>query len=81
MRTNGVAERLCTGDASDREKVHAGAETDPHPNGNPLYHWTHLQLRRPFGITGTLLSGATADDIWNRCMRCLNAKSSALAVS
>lgn len=67
MRTNGVAERLCTGDASDREKFQAWAETVPHTIGNPLYHWTHLELRRPFGITGTLLSGATADDIWNRC--------------
>jgi glucuronate isomerase len=67
MRTNGVAERLCTGDASDREKFQAWAETVPHTIGNPLYHWTHLELRRPFGITGTLLSGNTADDIWNRC--------------
>ncbi|MBW7982724.1 glucuronate isomerase [Enterobacillus tribolii] len=67
MRTNGVAERLCTGDASDREKFQAWAETVPHTIGNPLYHWTHLELRRPFGITGTLLSGQTAEDIWNRC--------------
>ncbi|MGO2156815.1 MAG: glucuronate isomerase, partial [Serratia proteamaculans] len=66
MRTNGVAERLCTGDASDREKFDAWAATVPHTLGNPLYHWTHLELRRPFGITGTLLSPTTADDIWQR---------------
>ncbi|SUG53750.1 glucoronate isomerase [Salmonella enterica subsp. diarizonae] len=67
MRTNGVPERLCTGDASDREKFNAWAATVPHTIGNPLYHWTHLELRRPFGITGTLLSPATADEIWEQC--------------
>jgi glucuronate isomerase len=66
MRTNGVPERLCTGDASDREKFDAWAATVPHTIGNPLYHWTHLELRRPFGITGKLLSPATADEIWQR---------------
>lgn len=67
MRTNGVAERLCTGDAGDREKFDAWAATVPHTIGNPLYHWTHLELRRPFGITDKLLSPATADEIWTRC--------------
>ena len=67
MRTNGVAERLCTGDASDREKFDAWAATVPHTIGNPLYHWTHLELRRPFGITDKLLSPATANEIWTRC--------------
>ncbi|MFV8768202.1 glucuronate isomerase, partial [Yersinia enterocolitica] len=66
MRTNGVAERFCTGDASDREKFDAWAATVPHTIGNPLYHWTHLELRRPFGITGKLLSPTTADEIWQR---------------
>ncbi|MFI8417220.1 glucuronate isomerase [Serratia sp. NPDC078593] len=66
MRTNGIAERLCTGDASDREKFNAWAATVPHTVGNPLYHWTHLELRRPFGITGMLLSPDTADEIWQR---------------
>lgn len=66
MRTNGVAERLCTGDAGDREKFDAWAATVPHTIGNPLYHWTHLELRRPFGITDTLLSPATADTVWQR---------------
>ncbi|MCV9878800.1 glucuronate isomerase [Brenneria izbisi] len=67
MRTNGVPERLCTGDASDWEKFAAWAATVPHTLGNPLYHWTHLELRRPFGITGTLLSPSTAEMVWERC--------------
>ncbi|WBG91410.1 glucuronate isomerase [Pantoea piersonii] len=67
MRANGVPEAFCTGDASDREKFNAWARTVPHTIGNPLYHWTHLELRRPFGITDTLLSEKTADDIWERC--------------
>ncbi|MBK5144567.1 glucuronate isomerase [Budviciaceae bacterium BWR-B9] len=71
MRTHGVAERLCTGDAPDLEKFKAWAATVPHTIGNPLYHWTHLELRRPFGITGVLLSSSTADDLWNRCNQLL----------
>lgn len=67
MRANGVPEAFCTGDASDREKFNAWARTVPHTIGNPLYHWTHLELRRPFGITDTLLSEKTADAIWDRC--------------
>ncbi len=67
MRANGVPEAFCTGDASDREKFDAWARTVPHTIGNPLYHWTHLELRRPFGITDTLLSEKTADAIWDRC--------------
>lgn len=67
MRANGVPESFCTGDASDREKFNAWARTVPHTIGNPLYHWTHLELRRPFGITDTLLSEKTADSIWERC--------------
>ncbi|WP_127959636.1 glucuronate isomerase [Serratia microhaemolytica] len=66
MRTNGVAERFCTGNASDREKFDAWAATVPHTIGNPLYHWTHLELRRPFGISDKLFSPATADEIWHR---------------
>lgn len=66
MRTNGVAERFCTGDACDKEKFEAWAATVPHTIGNPLYHWTHLELRRPFGITGKLLSPKTAEEIWQR---------------
>ena len=67
MRANGVPEAFCTGGASDREKFDAWARTVPHTIGNPLYHWTHLELRRPFGITDTLLSEKTADSIWHRC--------------
>jgi glucuronate isomerase len=66
MRSNGVDERMCTGDASDREKFQAWAETVPKCLRNPLYHWTHLELRRPFGIDDVLLSGDTAEDVWNR---------------
>ncbi|STL80969.1 glucuronate isomerase [Escherichia coli] len=73
MRTNGVAERLCTGDASDREKFDAWAATVPHTIGNPLYHWTHLELRRPFGITGNcflrqlpMKSGTNVTNCWRR---------------
>ncbi|TNH08467.1 glucuronate isomerase [Testudinibacter sp. TR-2022] len=74
MRTHGVSEQLCTGDSSDYDKFIAWAKTVPHTIGNPLYHWTHLELRRPFGITDTLLSANTADDIWNRCNAMLATK-------
>lgn len=66
MRSNGVDERYCTGDASDREKFEKWAETVPHTLRNPLYHWTHLELRRFFGID-KLLSPATAKEIWEEC--------------
>lgn len=64
MRSNGVAERFCTGDASEREKFQAWAETVPKCLRNPLYHWTHLELKRPFGISDRLLDGGTAQGIW-----------------
>ena len=66
MRTNGVQERFCTGNASDREKFDKWAETVPHTLRNPLYHWTHLELKRFFGIE-KLLSPKTADEIWETC--------------
>ena len=66
MRTNGIPERLCSGDAPDREKYDAWAATVPRLLRNPLYHWTHLELRRPFGITGTLFGPDTAGDIWEK---------------
>lgn len=66
MRANGVPERKITGDASDREKFQAWAETVPWTIGNPLYHWTHLELQKPFGIQDVLLNGETAQDIWDR---------------
>ncbi|HEY3357765.1 MAG TPA: glucuronate isomerase, partial [Polyangia bacterium] len=49
MRANGVPERLCSGDAPDREKFEAWARTVPATLGNPLFHWTAMELRRPFG--------------------------------
>ncbi|WP_106475689.1 glucuronate isomerase [Phytohalomonas tamaricis] len=67
MRWNGVDERFCTGDAPDRDKFQVWAETVPKTVGNPLYHWTHLELRRPFGITDVTLNGATAEQVWTRC--------------
>jgi len=65
MRANGVDERFCTGDASPREKFDAWVATVPHTLCNPLYHWSHLELLRYFGIDA-LISEATADMIWAR---------------
>lgn len=67
MRSNGVGESFCTGDASDREKFKAWAATVPHTIGNPLYHWTHLELNRPFGLNNILLSGKTEQHVWDFC--------------
>jgi len=64
MRTNGVDERYITGDASDREKFRKWAETVPYTMRNPLYHWTHLELQRYFGIS-ELLNPGTADRIFD----------------
>jgi len=66
MRANGIDERFCTGDASDWEKFEAWARTVPATLRNPLYHWTHLELKRPFGIT-ELLDERTARAIFDRC--------------
>ena len=63
MRSNGIAEKYCTGEASDREKFDKWAETVPAALRNPLYHWTHLELKRYFNCD-TLLSPKTADEIW-----------------
>ncbi len=73
MRTNGVDERFCTGDATDWEKFEKWAETVPHTLRNPLYHWTHthLELKKFFGIE-KLLSPATAKEIYDECNRLLN---------
>ena len=65
MRANGVAERLVTGDALPVEKFRAWAATVPNTLRNPLYHWTHLELKRHFGISD-LLDASTADRIWRR---------------
>ncbi len=66
MRSNGVEERLITGDASDYEKFLAWAATLQKAIGNPLYHWSHLELKTYFGYEGTL-SPETADEVWNLC--------------
>ncbi len=65
MRTNGVSEDRITGGATDREKFQAWAETVPYAIGNPLYHWTHLELRRYFEIRD-ILDAASAESVWNR---------------
>jgi glucuronate isomerase len=65
MRANGVPERFITGDATDYEKFLAFAKTVPATLRNPLYHWTHLELRRYFGIT-ELLNEESAPRVWAR---------------
>jgi glucuronate isomerase len=70
MRTNGVAERYITGDADDKEKFLKWAETMPNCIGNPLYHWTHLELKTYFGIE-KLLNSETAEEIWEKCNQLL----------
>jgi len=65
MRSNGIPEQYCTGDADDLAKFMKWAETVPATVGNPLYHWTHLELARYFGIN-ELLSPATAENIYSK---------------
>jgi glucuronate isomerase len=67
MRTCGVNERFITGNASDWEKFEMWARTVPKTIRNPLYHWAHMELKRPFGITNKLLNEKTARIIWNKC--------------
>ena len=66
MRTNGIAEKYCTGDASDWEKFEKWAETVPQTLRNPLYHWTHLELKKFFGIN-EVLSPKNAREIYDAC--------------
>lgn len=66
MRTLGIPERYCTGDASDWEKFEKWAETVPYTLRNPLYHWTHLELRNPFGVN-ELLGPTTARSVYDTC--------------
>lgn len=65
MRSNGIAEKYITGDASDYDKFMAWAKTVPMTIGNPLYHWTHLELQRYFGIH-EVLNEKTAPEIWKK---------------
>lgn len=67
MRTCGVDERFITGNASDWEKFEMWARTVPKTIRNPLYHWTHLELNRPFGISNKLLNEKSAKSIWQQC--------------
>lgn len=66
MRSNGVEEYYITGDAPAREKFQKWAETLEKLIGNPLYHWSHLELQRYFGYTGHLCAD-TAEEVWNLC--------------
>lgn len=66
MRSNGIDENNITGNADDYTKFKVWAATVPHTMRNPLYHWTHLELRKPFGITA-LLNESTSDEIYRQC--------------
>ena len=71
MRTNGVDEKFITGKSSDWEKFLAWAQTVPFTLKNPLYHWTHLELKNPFGISNKLLNNNTAKEIYKHCNKLL----------
>lgn len=66
MRTFGIDEQYITGDATDREKFKKWAETVPYTVRNPLYHWTHMELKNYFGID-KLLNPKTAEEIYDQC--------------
>lgn len=66
MRSAGVDEKYITGDASDKEKFMHWAKTLSRAIGNPLYHWSHLELQRFFGYDG-VLNEKTAEKVWNLC--------------
>ncbi|RIV25146.1 glucuronate isomerase [Fibrisoma montanum] len=66
MRANGIPERLITGDAGNAEKFQAWAQTVPYTMRNPLYHWTHMELKRPFGIS-QLLNETSSRAIYEQC--------------
>jgi glucuronate isomerase len=71
MRTNGVDEKYCTGDATDWEKFEKWAETVPYTLRNPLFHWTHLELKKFFGIN-EVLGPKNARKIYDACNEKLN---------
>lgn len=70
MRSCGIEERYITGDASDYEKFCKYAETLEYAIGNPLYHWSHMELKKYFGFDG-VLNRRTADEVWNLSCRVL----------
>jgi len=72
MRSNGIDEKFITGDASDYEKFLKWAETVPQTLRNPLYHWTHMELKNYFGIDDRLLSAETAEGIYSECSKMLS---------
>ena len=71
MRSFGIEEKYITGDATDYEKFEAFAKVMPYLIGNPMYHWSHLELKRYFGIEETL-SPKTCKSIWDRCNEIIN---------
>jgi glucuronate isomerase len=71
LRTNGVPERLITGGADDWDRFEAWAATVPKTLRNPLYHWTHLELKDPFGVKDRLLGPSTARGIYDHANRLL----------
>ena len=73
MRTHGVDEKYITGNASDEEKFMKWAETVPYTMRNPLYHWTHLELQRYFGVT-EVLNKDSAKRIYDHCNALLQTK-------
>lgn len=73
MRAHGIDEKYITGDASDEEKFLKWAETVPYTMRNPLYHWTHLELQRYFGVT-ELLNEHSAKRIYDHCSALLKTK-------
>jgi len=66
MRANGIGEAYCTGEADPHDKFLAWAKTMPHTLRNPLYHWSHLELKRYFGFDG-LLDESNAEEVWQHC--------------
>ncbi len=66
IRSNGVPEEEITGSADNRTKFQRFAEALPKAIGNPMYHWTHLELKRYFGYDG-VLNADTAEEVWNLC--------------
>ena len=76
MRANGVDEKYITGDASDYDKFLKWADTVPATLRNPLYHWTHLELKNYFGIT-TLLNADSAESIYKQATELLQNQNTA----
>jgi len=74
MRTNGIDEKYITGDVADEEKFDKWAQTVPYTMGNPLYHWTHLELQRYFSID-ELLNDQSSKHIYTNCNEQMNSDS------